>query len=333
MTADLPRPWPRSRTSRTSSTPRGAGPTSTASRSACSSSSAWCGRRRPASPTPTSPRRRSRRCATGSRSSFARQHGTFRGQRLAVLALGKLGSREMSATSDLDLIFVYDIPPDLEASDGAAAAGADPVLHAAQRQDRDRAHRPHQRGRALRSRHAAASLRPRRPARQLARGLRDLSRAIGLDLGAYGADAGARDPRPGRAGRAAAPHHPRHAAPAARRRCAAARRRRHARPHRPHAPPKSPWDFKHLPAGCSTSTSSPSTWRCATPPSGRRSSTPHPAEVLRRAADAGLLDRPTPSSCAPPAADVGRPEPAAPHPERRRIVVRREPRRRKASAA
>ena len=35
-----------------------------------------------------------------------------------MLGLGKLGSREMSATSDLDLIFVYDIPPDLEASDG-----------------------------------------------------------------------------------------------------------------------------------------------------------------------------------------------------------------------
>jgi len=49
---------------------------------------------------------------------FSRQHGSFRGQRLAVLGLGKLGSREMSATSDLDLIFVYDIPPDLEASEG-----------------------------------------------------------------------------------------------------------------------------------------------------------------------------------------------------------------------
>ncbi|MDP2334287.1 MAG: bifunctional [glutamine synthetase] adenylyltransferase/[glutamine synthetase]-adenylyl-L-tyrosine phosphorylase [Reyranella sp.] len=49
---------------------------------------------------------------------FADVHGGFRGQRLAVLGLGKLGSREMSATSDLDLIFVYDIPPDLEASDG-----------------------------------------------------------------------------------------------------------------------------------------------------------------------------------------------------------------------
>lgn len=49
---------------------------------------------------------------------FAELHGGFRGQRLAVLGLGKLGSREMSATSDLDLIFVYDIPPGLEASDG-----------------------------------------------------------------------------------------------------------------------------------------------------------------------------------------------------------------------
>jgi len=44
--------------------------------------------------------------------------GRIVGQRLAVLGMGKLGSREMSATSDLDLIFVYDIPPGLEASDG-----------------------------------------------------------------------------------------------------------------------------------------------------------------------------------------------------------------------
>src|SRR4029078_9534345 len=49
---------------------------------------------------------------------FAENHGGFRGQRLAVLGLGKLGSREMSATSDLDLIFVYDIPHGVEASDG-----------------------------------------------------------------------------------------------------------------------------------------------------------------------------------------------------------------------
>lgn len=49
---------------------------------------------------------------------FAETHGGFQGQRLAVLGLGKLGSREMSATSDLDLIFVYDIPAGMEESDG-----------------------------------------------------------------------------------------------------------------------------------------------------------------------------------------------------------------------
>ncbi|HEY8697548.1 MAG TPA: bifunctional [glutamine synthetase] adenylyltransferase/[glutamine synthetase]-adenylyl-L-tyrosine phosphorylase [Rhizomicrobium sp.] len=37
---------------------------------------------------------------------------------LAILALGKLGGREMTATSDLDLVFVYDAPPQAEHSDG-----------------------------------------------------------------------------------------------------------------------------------------------------------------------------------------------------------------------
>ncbi|SJZ55305.1 glutamate-ammonia-ligase adenylyltransferase [Enhydrobacter aerosaccus] len=50
--------------------------------------------------------------------SFAEVHGSFSGRRLAVLGLGKLGSREMSATSDLDLIFIYDVPEGLEVSDG-----------------------------------------------------------------------------------------------------------------------------------------------------------------------------------------------------------------------
>jgi len=49
---------------------------------------------------------------------FARNHGGFAGSGMLCLALGKLGSREMTPTSDLDLIFVYDIPPGVEASDG-----------------------------------------------------------------------------------------------------------------------------------------------------------------------------------------------------------------------
>ncbi len=39
---------------------------------------------------------------------FAKQHGRIRGQQTALLALGKLGGREMTATSDLDLIIVYE---------------------------------------------------------------------------------------------------------------------------------------------------------------------------------------------------------------------------------
>ncbi|MEL7216004.1 MAG: glutamine-synthetase adenylyltransferase, partial [Pseudomonadota bacterium] len=38
----------------------------------------------------------------------ARRHGPPPGHGLAVLAMGKLGTREMTATSDLDLIMVYD---------------------------------------------------------------------------------------------------------------------------------------------------------------------------------------------------------------------------------
>ncbi len=53
---------------------------------------------------------------------FAAQHGTCPGDGFAVLALGKLGGRELSATSDLDLVFLYDAPEDggaPTASDGA----------------------------------------------------------------------------------------------------------------------------------------------------------------------------------------------------------------------
>ena len=50
---------------------------------------------------------------------FARQHGRIPGGAFAVLALGKLGGRELSATSDLDLVFVYEAPPGVEHSQGA----------------------------------------------------------------------------------------------------------------------------------------------------------------------------------------------------------------------
>jgi glutamate-ammonia-ligase adenylyltransferase len=49
---------------------------------------------------------------------FARSHGRFAGAGMLCMALGKLGGREMTPTSDLDLIFIYDTPPAAETSDG-----------------------------------------------------------------------------------------------------------------------------------------------------------------------------------------------------------------------
>lgn len=43
---------------------------------------------------------------------FSRQHGTIPGGTYAVVGMGKLGAREMTAASDLDLIFLYDAPAD-----------------------------------------------------------------------------------------------------------------------------------------------------------------------------------------------------------------------------
>jgi len=39
--------------------------------------------------------------------AFAQQYGTIEGGKLGVIALGRLGTREMTFTSDIDLIFVY----------------------------------------------------------------------------------------------------------------------------------------------------------------------------------------------------------------------------------
>lgn len=45
-------------------------------------------------------------------------HGRMPGGELAVMALGKLGGRELMPQSDLDLVFVYDVPEDADPSDG-----------------------------------------------------------------------------------------------------------------------------------------------------------------------------------------------------------------------
>jgi [glutamine synthetase] adenylyltransferase / [glutamine synthetase]-adenylyl-L-tyrosine phosphorylase len=50
---------------------------------------------------------------------FAGVHGRVRGQQTAILALGRLGAREMTASSDLDLIVIYDFDAEHPNSDGA----------------------------------------------------------------------------------------------------------------------------------------------------------------------------------------------------------------------
>ena len=61
--------------------------------------------------------------------AFEARHGGFGRRSLAVVALGKLGSREMTIRSDLDLIMVYDAPEAAAESDGAKPLAA-PVYFA-----------------------------------------------------------------------------------------------------------------------------------------------------------------------------------------------------------
>ncbi|TIX41201.1 MAG: bifunctional [glutamine synthetase] adenylyltransferase/[glutamine synthetase]-adenylyl-L-tyrosine phosphorylase, partial [Mesorhizobium sp.] len=49
---------------------------------------------------------------------FALRHGSIAGGTVALLGMGKLGSRELTAGSDVDLILLYDHDPDAEESDG-----------------------------------------------------------------------------------------------------------------------------------------------------------------------------------------------------------------------
>jgi glutamate-ammonia-ligase adenylyltransferase len=49
---------------------------------------------------------------------FSIRHGRVRGGRIVLLGMGKLGSRELTAGSDVDLILLYDHDTDAEESDG-----------------------------------------------------------------------------------------------------------------------------------------------------------------------------------------------------------------------
>ena len=50
--------------------------------------------------------------------AFTNQHGSIADSGMAIIAMGKLGGREMTAASDLDLVFVYTTPETGVASEG-----------------------------------------------------------------------------------------------------------------------------------------------------------------------------------------------------------------------
>jgi glutamate-ammonia-ligase adenylyltransferase len=58
---------------------------------------------------------------------FARVHGEVPGGAFAIVAMGRLGSREMSLTSDLDLIVIYDAPAYELTGDSAGSTGPRPL--------------------------------------------------------------------------------------------------------------------------------------------------------------------------------------------------------------
>jgi [glutamine synthetase] adenylyltransferase / [glutamine synthetase]-adenylyl-L-tyrosine phosphorylase len=53
------------------------------------------------------------------RTAFESEHGTIPGSRIAILGLGRLGSRELTADSDLDLVVIYDFDEARRESTGA----------------------------------------------------------------------------------------------------------------------------------------------------------------------------------------------------------------------
>ena len=123
---------------------------------------------------------------------FAGVHGRVRGQQTAILALGRLGAREMTASSDLDLIVVYDFDAEHPNSDGKRPLyGAQYFARLTQRLIS---------ALTVRTNYGVLyevdmRLRPSGRSGPLAThidGFVDYQRTRSLDLGAYGADARAR---------------------------------------------------------------------------------------------------------------------------------------------
>ena len=118
-----PRCSPARAISRTRSTCCGAGPTSGDFRSGCSCCAARSTATRPAPRSPPSPMPGLAALLPAVTADFARAHGEVPGGGFAIVAMGRLGSREMTLASDLDLILIYQAPDDI----GLGSTGARPL--------------------------------------------------------------------------------------------------------------------------------------------------------------------------------------------------------------
>ncbi len=118
--------------------------------------------------------------------AFAAEHGRIRGGRVAIVALGKLGSREMTAASDLDLMLIYDFPAERERVGRPEATGSEPLLCAPDAAAHLRSDGADQSWPPVRGRHAAQALRAPGSARNPVRVVQALPAGRGGDLGAHG---------------------------------------------------------------------------------------------------------------------------------------------------
>ncbi|MEJ0097822.1 MAG: hypothetical protein WDM84_07725 [Bauldia sp.] len=65
------------------------------------------------------------------RREFEAAHGRMKGGAVALIAMGRLGGREMTAASDLDLLLLYDFDEAAAALQRQAAAARRPLFRAA----------------------------------------------------------------------------------------------------------------------------------------------------------------------------------------------------------
>ena len=182
--------------SRTRSTCCGAGPTSGGSRSGCSCCAARSTATRPGAALADIADAGIAALLPAVAADFARVHGEVPGGAFAIVAMGRLGSREMTLASDLDLILIYDAPGGQPAGSTGPRPLAVSTYYARLSQRLISAMTaPTAEGRLY---EVDMRLRPSgesRADRVEPRRLRAVSARSGLDLGAHGADPGAADRR------------------------------------------------------------------------------------------------------------------------------------------